>query len=131
MNHPKNPISRRDFLKLASLLPLTAFSSPIENLLTRQRSSDNLPGVIVLIFDAWSAKNMNLFGYPLQTMPNFERFVEKTTIYHNHYSAGSFTIPGTASILTGLYPWSHRAFTLGAGGVAREHIDHQLFFPVL
>ena len=127
MENQKRLISRRDFLKLASLLPLTAFSKPIESLLARQRFSDDLPGVIVLIFDAWSAKNMKLYGYPLQTMPNVERFVENATVYHNHYSAGSFTIPGTASLLTGLYPWSHRAFTLGAGGVAKEHVDHQIF----
>ena len=73
MENQKRLISRRDFLKLASLLPLTAFSKPIESLLARQRFSDDLPGVIVLIFDAWSAKNMKLYGYPLQTMPNVER----------------------------------------------------------
>lgn len=123
----KNMLSRRDFLKLASLLPLTVLSNPVENLLNRRSFSNDLPGVIVLVFDAWSAKNMNLYGYPLQTMPNVERFVENATVYHNHYSAGSFTIPGTASLLSGLYPWSHRALTLGAGGVTEEHVDHQIF----
>lgn len=119
-------ISRRDFLKFTSLLPLTYFTSPLVNLLGAQNDNDK-PGVIVLIFDALSAKHMSLYEYPLSTMPNLERFAEDATVYHRHYSPGTFTVPGTASLLTGLYPWSHRAFTLGAGGVAKEHIGHQLF----
>lgn len=123
----KNMISRRDFLKLASFLPLSYFSNPIEKLFNHESASDELPGVIVLVFDALSAKNMHLYGYPLQTMPNLEAFAEHKTVYHNHHSGGTFTIPGTASLLSGLYPWSHRALTLGAGGVAQKHVSHQIF----
>jgi arylsulfatase A-like enzyme len=37
------------------------------------------------------------------------RFTERAHVYHNHYSTGGFTNPGTASLLTGTYPWTHRA----------------------
>jgi arylsulfatase A-like enzyme len=60
-------------------------------------------------------------------MPNLEKFAENATVYHRHYSAATFTIPGTASLLSGLYPWSHRALTLSASGVAEEHLEHQIF----
>ena len=30
-------------------------------------------------------------------------------------------------MLTGLHPWSHRAFQLGAGGIAQPHVDHNVF----
>jgi arylsulfatase A-like enzyme len=59
-------------------------------------------------------------------MPNLEIFAEKATVYHNHYSTGSYTVPGTASILTGMHPWSHRAFQLGAG-LASRHAGHTVF----
>jgi arylsulfatase A-like enzyme len=59
-------------------------------------------------------------------MPNLEKFAEKATVYHNHYSTGSFTVPGASSLLTGMHPWSHRAFQLG-GGIASKHIGHTLF----
>jgi arylsulfatase A-like enzyme len=30
-------------------------------------------------------------------------------VYHNHHAGGNFTTPGTASLLTGTFPWTHRA----------------------
>jgi arylsulfatase A-like enzyme len=59
-------------------------------------------------------------------MPNLDKFAETATVFHNHYSAGTFTVPGTASLLTGMYPWSHRGLQLGAG-IASRHIEHTLF----
>ena len=121
-----NSISRRDFLKLAATLPMAHFGAPLIGGLKKQTLSEK-PGVIILVFDALTAKNLSLYGYPLHTMPNLERFAEYATVYHRHYSAATFTVPGTASLLSGLYPWSHRALTLGAGGVAKEHLEHQIF----
>ena len=85
--------------------------------LPRRQAQKN---VIVLVFDAWSAHDVPLYGYQRDTVPNVVRFAENATVYHNHYTAGTFTVPGTASLLTGLLPWSHRAFQLGAGGVSRR-----------
>ncbi len=59
-------------------------------------------------------------------MPNVEAFAENAIVYHNHYSAGTFTVPGTASILTGLYPWSHRALQL-YGTIIRAQSSHHIF----
>lgn len=107
-------------------MPLAYAVSPLVNQLKGQTDSDKM-GVIVLVFDALTAKNLSIYGYPLHTMPNLAKFAENAAVYHRHYSAATFTIPGTASLLSGLYPWSHRALTLGAGGVAREHLEHQIF----
>ncbi|MBN1449439.1 MAG: sulfatase-like hydrolase/transferase [Anaerolineales bacterium] len=85
-----------------------------------------MPNIIVLVFDACSAENISLYGYPRNTMPNLDAFAEKAIVYHNHYSAGRFTTPGTASLLTGLYPWSHRALSLGAS-VLKQHADKNIF----
>lgn len=117
-------LSRRDFLKLISLTPISIFTRPLSNLTAAVNT--NAPNIIIIVFDAWSASNVSLYGYPRQTMPNLERFVENATVYHNHFSAGTFTVPGTSSLLTGLHPWSHRAFQLGAGIIA-EHIEHTIF----
>src|SRR5512140_2656768 len=125
MDTNNRSFSRRDFLKLAATLPLVYFVSPLADQL-KGRSDTNKHGVIILVFDALSAKNLSLYGYPLHTMPNLEKFAENATVYHRHYSAATFTVPGTASLLSGLYPWSHRALTLGAGGVARQHVEHQM-----
>lgn len=129
------PLSRRDFLKLAGLASLSAALAPLAgNVIANdgqlpyrdQREAIPPKNIILLVFDAWSAENVSLYGYPRRTMPNLERFAENAIVYHRHYSAGTFTIPGTASLLTGTLPWTHRAFSLGSG-VLRAFEDKQAF----
>ena len=116
-------ISRRDFLKLAALAPAAlAFSQTI----LPSGLGAASPNIIVLVFDAMSADNLSLYGYPRKTTPNFERLARRSTVYHSHYSAGSFTTPGTASLLTGLNPWTHRAITQ-EGQVAPAFVDKNIF----
>jgi arylsulfatase A-like enzyme len=88
--------------------------------------ADNTPNIIILVFDALSARNLSLYGYGRQTSPQLSRFAEKATVYHRHYAGGNFTSPGTASLLTGTYPWTHRCFQQ-AGIILRKLADHNLF----
>jgi arylsulfatase A-like enzyme len=121
-------LSRRDFLKLAALTPAAmAFSGVAQNLQSLKIQGGNpLTSVIILVFDAMSARNMSLYDYPRKTTPNLERFAERATVYHAHHSAGNFTTPGVASLLTGMYPWSHRAINL-KGLIARDLVERNLF----
>jgi arylsulfatase A-like enzyme len=119
-------LSRRDFLKLLALTPAVMASQPLISKLGGVHDA-NMPNVLIFVFDAWTARNVQLFGYPRRTMPNLERLAQRATVYHNHYSAGSFTVPGTASLLTGLYPWTHRAVQLGGAGVTPAHAGHNIF----
>ena len=66
--------------------------------------------VIIVVFDAWSAFNISLYGYERETTPNLARLSKRAIVYHNHFAGSNFTTPGTASLLTGTLPWSHRAF---------------------
>jgi arylsulfatase A-like enzyme len=104
-----NQVSRRDFLKLAGALPFSFAAPRLINTLGTQQNHQN---VIVLVFDALSAYHLALHGYPRDTMPNLSRLAERAVVYHNHYAGGNFTTPGTASLLTGTLPWTHRAFDL-------------------
>ena len=106
------------------MTPVSIFMRPLSNLAAS--AGIGTPNVIIIVFDAWSADNVSVYGYPRQTMPHLERFVENATIYHHHSSSATFTVPGTSSLLTGLHPWSHRAFQLGAGIIA-EHTGHNIF----
>jgi arylsulfatase A-like enzyme len=84
------------------------------------------PNILILLFDTTSAPHLSIYGYPRQNTPNLQRFAEQATVYHTHYSGGSFTTPGTASILTGLFPWNHRAINIG-GSVRRNRVSQNLF----
>lgn len=117
-------INRRDVLKLMGIFPATMAVTPLVKLIPSEvTSSEN---IIIIVFDAWSAKNLHMYGYKRQTMPNLEKFSEKAIVYHNHYASSNFTVPGTASILTGANPWEHRAFFLG-GEVIPEFAHKQIF----
>lgn len=123
-SHPN--LSRRDFLKLLGLSTAALAARPLISTLEQNQQADK-PNVLIFVFDAWAAQNLQLYGYPRPTMPNLDRFARRALVYHNHYSTASFTVPGTASILTGLHPWTHRAVQLGGGGVASPHIGHNIF----
>jgi arylsulfatase A-like enzyme len=98
-------LSRRDFNKLLALLP-PAYFLPAR---IRHVQAAARPNIIILVYDAWSASNTSLYGYPRQTMPHLNQLAENAVVYHNHYAGGMFTYPGTASLLTGTLPWTHQA----------------------
>jgi arylsulfatase A-like enzyme len=119
--------NRRDFLKLAGLLSASLFTPQLSQLLdTSTRAQGKPKNVIVLIFDAFSAYDISLYGYARQTTPTIDRLAKRAVVYHNHFAAGNFTTPGTASLLTGVLPWTHRALNLN-GKVADSYIDKSIF----
>jgi len=114
----KPSLTRRDFLKFTGLLTLSAalpqyISSP--SIPPGSSQSDN---ILIIVFDAWSATNTSLYDYPRLTTPNLERLARRAVVYHNNYASGNFTTTGTASLLTGTLPWTHRALELS------ETVDH-------
>ncbi|MFZ5908633.1 MAG: sulfatase [Chloroflexota bacterium] len=123
----KKQITRRDFLKLAGLLPLSITAPRFIDWPDALGQAEGKPqNVIIVVFDALSAQNMSLYGYPRDTMPNLSRLAERAVVYHNHYAGGNFTVPGTASLLTGAQPWSHRAFQAN-GRVQESFTDKSIF----
>ena len=115
-------LNRRDFLKLSLGLPAAA---ALAKLLPNGQAVSR-PNVIIIVLDTMSAENLSLYGYHRQTTPSFERFAQRANVYHAHQSGGNFTVPGTGSLLSGMYPWTHRAIN-SPGFVARELVDRNLF----
>jgi arylsulfatase A-like enzyme len=102
-------LNRRDFLKLVSLAPFALALPPQLHAQGLSGQGADRKNVLVVVFDAFSARNMSVFGYPRDTTPNISRLAKRAVVYRNHYAAGNFTSSGTASILTGVYPWTHQA----------------------
>jgi len=115
---------RRDFLKISSLLPLSlAVPKFMQNLQAGRKN------IIVIVFDAFSAYNIPLYGYSRATTPNLARLAEKAIVYHNHFAGSNFTSSGTATLLTGTLPWTHRAF--GANSTVAERVVSRNIFNAL
>jgi arylsulfatase len=117
----KKQLSRREFLKLSCLSPLAFYTPPK---IFSQDSSR--PNILVIVFDALSARNTPFQGYARNTMPFMSKWSERATVYHNHFAGGNFTTPGTASLLTGTYPWTNRAIKI-KGRVMDTFADRNLF----
>jgi arylsulfatase A-like enzyme len=107
-------LSRRDFLKLTGAMYL-ASSMPSVFLNPGRAASSDLPNILIVVFDAFSTRNIQLYGYDRPTTPNLARLAQRATVFHSHYAGGNYTFPGTASILTGTYPFAHRAFNPRVG----------------
>ncbi len=120
-------ISRRDFLKTSAALAASATFAGASRILSSAHSqATSKPNILIFVFDAMSARHLSLYGYARKTTPNLEKFAERASVYHNHYSAGNFTTSGTASMLTGLYPWTHRAINY-RGMISRSLVDRNFF----
>ena len=107
-------LSRRDFLKLTGTAAAAMALRPIRLEATRA-ASPGQPNVLILVYDAFSARHISLYGYERDTTPNLRRLADRATVYHQHYAGGNFTFPGTSSLLTGTYPWTHRGFNPDLG----------------
>ena len=109
------PMGRRDFLKVLGLVPPSLGLGPFLRLYgPSQPLAAGRRNILIILFDAFSAYNVPIYGYPRDTTPNLARLANRAIVYHNHFAAGNFTTPGTASLLTGTLPWTHRALQLNA-----------------
>ena len=122
----KNQITRRDFLKLAGLLPLSLAAPSFVSSLSPKQQGGKSPNIVIVVFDAFTANNISLYGYQRETTPNLARLAERAIVYHNHHAGGNFTAPGTATLLTGTLPWTHRAFN-HAGKVEEAFVKENIF----
>ena len=118
--------NRRSFLKIAGALSLGAMTPRFLTNASSLTDSGENPNVIIVVFDALSAPHIPLYGYSRNTMPNLSSLAEKAIVYHHHYSSGNFTTTGTASLLTGVLPWTHRALTHNAT-VLEEFVKKNIF----
>lgn len=122
----QNKISRRDFLKLAGMASLGSIIPPSVQNLKAGSIQGEKKNVLIVVFDSLTAKNISLFGYGRENMPNLTRLANRATVFHNHYASGNFTTPATASLLTGTIPWTHRAIRF-RGTVKQELANKSIF----
>ena len=121
-------LNRRDFLNLSTALPLGLI--PAISNLSAQAAEAAPKNILIVVLDALSAYHLHNQGYPRRTIPNLDALADRAIVYHNHYSGGNYTTPGTASLLTGTLPWNHRAIVFN-DTVAESYVTRNLFslFP--
>lgn len=71
------------------------------------------PDVIVISLDTTRSDHLSLYGYPLATSPNLDRFAGKSLVFEEARTVVPLTGPSHASLFTSLYPHQHGAFRNG------------------
>jgi arylsulfatase A-like enzyme len=77
----------------------------------KQGSTDfleNRPNIILVVMDALTAQDMELYGYERHTSPFITEWAKKSIIFNRVYSSSNWTTPSTMSIMTGQRPWTHK-----------------------
>ena len=127
MSSQTNRLTRRDFLKTSAALATGAALAGVTSALSAPFAQPiHKPNILIFIFDAMSARHLSLYGYRRDTTPNLKKFAERASVYHKHYATANFTSTGTASLLTGMYPWTHRAINY-RGMVHRDLTERNIF----
>jgi len=73
------------------------------------RGTANGPSVILLMLDTLRADHLSCYGYDASKTPAIDGLAADGTRFAHAYSQASWTRPSVATILTSLYPSSHRA----------------------
>jgi hypothetical protein len=66
------------------------------------------PNIILVIMDALTALDMQVYGYHRPTTPFISKWAKDAIVFKRAYSSSNWTTPAIMSIMTGQRPWTHR-----------------------
>lgn len=76
---------------------------------------DRRPDVLLVVLDAVRADHVSAYGYARPTTPRLDALAAEGVLYRRALSAGTWTVPGHASLFTGRLPSAHGAGFAGSG----------------
>lgn len=71
-------------------------------------SNTESPNVILIVIDSLRSDHLGAYGYNRSITPTMDRFAKRSLQLCNVVAQGSWTKSTTASLMTGLYPKSHK-----------------------
>jgi glucan phosphoethanolaminetransferase (alkaline phosphatase superfamily) len=86
-----------------------------KNPLPRNAENDR-PNIILITFDALTARNMSVYGYERPTTPYMKKWANEASLFTKLEASSSITTPTTASLMTGKRLWTHQTYHLNLLG---------------
>jgi arylsulfatase A-like enzyme len=87
----------------------------ISSEISRPPSSDtSRPNIILVTFDALTARDMSVYGYQRETTPFLTEWAKNVTLFTRANAAGNTTTPTVTSLMTGKRLWTHQTY----------HVEH-------
>jgi arylsulfatase A-like enzyme len=96
------------FLAIAGLLsacPMAEAPAPVDS----AKPAAARPNIVLISVDTLRADHLSAYGYERATSPNFDRLANGGVLFEQAFSPTSWTLPGHASMLTGVDPTRHGA----------------------
>lgn len=72
-------------------------------------SNSSRKNVVVLVLDSLRKDRISTYNDDIEFTSNLEELEENSLVFQNAVSQAPWTLPSTASIFTGQYPWKHGA----------------------
>ena len=69
-------------------------------------------GVIFMVVDTLRADHLNIYGYKRETLQHLKKFADEGVAFSNAISQGTWTKVSQSSMVTSLYPATHRVLTV-------------------
>ncbi len=102
------------FLLLRPPAIAVPWHSPLAVPTAQSRPDGNTPDVYLITLDALSAVDANVCGSGRTLMPRLRQLATTSTCFARAYASSNFTNPTTATLETGVLPWTHWATQVGA-----------------
>ena len=68
------------------------------------------PNILLITFDAMTARNMSVYGYKRKTTPFIEKWAESAFLFSRVKSESNYTTPTTQSLMTAKRVWTHQTY---------------------
>jgi arylsulfatase A-like enzyme len=109
-------VRRRAVFVLVSLLAIAALGFPAATAVRRRPVvlapvRGARPDIILVTIDALRADHLDLYGYARLTAPLIDDFARGAAVFTNAIAQAPYTNASVASVMTGLYPTSHKTVT--------------------
>ena len=105
-------------------------TAPLDVATTPVRAAPGAPDVILVALDTTRADHMSTYGYTRETSPNLTALARDALNFTQARSPAEWTVPGHASMLTGMYPSRHGAHYAGAWHAGPEIGGRKRVFPL-
>jgi arylsulfatase A-like enzyme len=80
--------------------------------------------IILVTFDALTARDMSLYGYQRLTTPFISKWAENASIFTRLEAGDNFTTPTVASLMTGKRIWTHQTYHLKGSYPIKYNIEN-------
>jgi len=80
----------------------------------RRGARGGRPDIVLILTDTLRADFLSCYGYARTTTPHVDSLAATGVRFARAYSSSSWTLPATATLLTGVFPSTHGAMSYGA-----------------